>query len=343
MRKVIITAVMVLAIMAIALPAFAGGAGEKGAAPGAKYAIVFKNTGNPYGDKQMGGFKAGIEEQGFQAILRAPDQPTAEAQIQILEQLISQKVAAICIVGNDKDALQPVLTKAKNAGIKVFSLDSGVNPASRLTHVNQADSEKIGRTLIQAAYDMIGGSGDIAILSATSQATNQNLWIDYMKKELTDSKYANVKLVKVAYGDDIRDKSVSEAEGLLQSFPNLKCIIAPTTVGIAAAGKVLTDKGLVGKVFLTGLGLPSEMATYIENGACPYMFLWNPIDVGYLGAYTATALVTGKITGAVGDKFKAGRLGDYTITKAPDGGTEVLLGPPFKFDKTNIADWKTVY
>ena len=344
MRKVIIFAVMVLAIMAITLPAFAGGAGEKGAAPaGAKYAIVFKNTGNPYGDKQMGGFKAGIEEQGFQAILRAPDQPTAEAQIQILEQLISQKVAAICIVGNDKDALQPVLTKAKNAGIKVFSLDSGVNPASRLTHVNQADSEKIGRTLIQAAYDMAGGKGDIAVLSATSQATNQNLWIDYMEKELTDPKYANLKLVKVAYGDDIRDKSVSEAEGLLQSFPNLKVIIAPTTVGIAAAGKVLTDKGLVGKVFLTGLGLPSEMATYIENGACPYMFLWNPIDVGYLGAYTATALVTGKITGAVGDKFKAGRLGDYTITKAPDGGTEVLLGPPFKFDKTNIADWKTVY
>jgi rhamnose transport system substrate-binding protein len=344
MRKVIITAVMVLAIMAIALPAFASGGGEKGAAAaGAKYAIVFKNTGNPYGDKQMGGFKAGIEEQGFQAILRAPDQPTAEAQIQILEQLISQKVAAICIVGNDKDALQPVLTKAKNAGIKVFSLDSGVNPASRLTHVNQADSEKIGRTLIQDAYDMIGGSGEIAILSATSQATNQNLWIDYMKKELTDPKYANVKLVKVAYGDDIRDKSVSEAEGLLQSFPNLKCIIAPTTVGIAAAGKVLTDKGLGGKVFLTGLGLPSEMATYIENGVCPYMFLWNPIDVGYLGAFTATALVTGKITGAVGDKFKAGRLGDYTITKAPDGGTEVLLGPPFKFDKANIADWKTVY
>jgi rhamnose transport system substrate-binding protein len=190
---------------------------------------------------------------------------------------------------------------------------------------------------------MIGGKGDIAVLSATSQATNQNLWIDYMKKELTDPKYANVKLVKVAYGDDIRDKSVSEAEGLLQSFPNLKCIIAPTTVGIAAAGKVLTDKGLIGKVFLTGLGLPSEMATYIENGACPYMFLWNPIDVGYLGSYTATALVSGKITGAVGDKFKAGRLGDYTITKAPDGGTEVLLGPPFKFDKTNIADWKTVY
>ncbi len=349
MRKFLISAAVITAIMAIALPValFASGSGEKqgGAMAGgvAKYAIVFKNTGNPYGDRQMGGFKAGIEEQGFQAILRAPDQPTAEAQIQILEQLISQKVAAICIVGNDKDALQPVLTKAMSQGIKVFSLDSGVNPQSRLVHVNQADSEKIGTTLIEAAYDMSGGSGDIAILSATSQATNQNLWIDFMKKTLAQPKYANLHLVKIAYGDDIRDKSVSEAEGLLQSFPDLKVIIAPTTVGIAAAGKVLTDKGLGGKVFLTGLGLPSEMATYIENGVCPYMFLWNPIDVGYLGAYTATALVTGKITGKVGEKFTAGRLGEKVITQAPDGGTEILLGPPFKFDKNNIEDWKKVY
>jgi rhamnose transport system substrate-binding protein len=343
MRKVITRTVMIIAIAAVALTVGMLVSCNKGPAGGGKYAIVFKNTGNPYGEKQMGGFKEGIEAQGFTAILQAPAQPTAEAQIQILEQLISQKVAAICIVGNDKDALQPVLEKAMKAGIKVFSLDSGVNPQSRLTHVNQADSEKIGRTLIQAAYDMIGGAGDIAILSATSQATNQNLWIDFMKTELKDPKYAKVNLVKVAYGDDIRDKSVSEAEGLLRTYPKLKCIIAPTTVGIAAAGKVLTDKGLKGKVFLTGLGLPSEMATYIENGVCPYMFLWNPIDVGYLGAYTATALVTGKIKGAVGDKFSAGRLGDYTITKAPDGGTEVLLGPPFKFDAKNIADWKTVY
>lgn len=337
MKKNIIAVAMIIAIMGMILPASVFAADKP------KYAIVFKNTGNPYGEKQLEGFKVGIEEQGYEAILRAPELPTAEAQIQIIEQLIAQRVAAICIVGNDYDALQPVLTKATKAGIKVFSLDSSVNPASRLTHVNQADSEKIGQTLIKAASDMAGGKGEIAILSATSQASNQNIWIDFMKKELAKPQYANLKLVKIAYGDDLRDKSVSETEALLRSYPNLKVIIAPTTVGIAAAAKVVTDKKLVGKVLITGLGLPSEMAEYIDNGACPYMFLWNPIDVGYLGAYTGVALVTGKIKGAVGDKFSAGRLGNYTITKAPDGGTEVLLGPPFKFDKTNIADWKKVY
>jgi len=308
----------------------------------AKYAIIFKNTGNPYGEKEMEGFKNAVTEFGGEAILKAPDAPTAEAQIAMIEELIAQKVAAICIVGNDKDALEPALKKAMAAGIKVLSADSGVNAASRQVHINQADPERIGRVEVQAAFDMIGGEGEIAVLSATSQATNQNAWIEWMKEELKDPKYAKVKLVKVAYGDDLRDKSVSEMEGLLKSFPNLKCVIAPTTVGIAAAGKVITDKNLKGKVHLTGLGLPSEMAEYIESGVCEWMYLWNPLDVGYLAGFTAQALVTGPFTGKVGDKVTAGKLGEKSVIADGDG-TQIVLGDPFKFDATNIADWKAVY
>ena len=342
MKKTLFVLLVILIVLAPISTLFAGGSREPGVE---RHAFIFKNTGNPYGDKQMQGFTEGIEEQGFEAITRAPDQPTAEAQIQIIEQLITQKVASITITGNDYDALEPVLTKAMDAGIAVLSADSAVNPASRITHVNQADSEMIGRTLIQGAYEIADGAGDIAILSATSQASNQNLWIEWMKKELAENagKYADLKLVRIAYGDDLRDKSVSEMEALLQSFPNLKVVIAPTTVGIAAAGRVITDRGLIGKVYVTGLGLPSEMAEYIENGSCPYMYLWNPIDVGYLAAFAATAVNKGDITGKVGEKFSASRLGSFEIVNAGDGGTEILLGAPFKFEPSNIAEWKTVY
>lgn len=307
-----------------------------------KFAIIFKNTGNPYGEKQMEGFKIAIEEQGGTAILKAPDQPTAEAQITMINDLISQKVDCIAMVANDYDALQPALQKAMKAGIKVLSLDSAVNPASRMVHVNQADPERIGRVEVQALAKMIGYKGQIAVLSATSQASNQNLWIQWMKKELKDPKYKDMQLVKVAYGDDLRDKSVSETEALLKAYPNLKGIIAPTTVGIAAAGKVLTDKKLKGKVQLTGLGLPSEMAEYITSGVCQWMYLWNPIDVGYLSGYAAFALVNGKITGKVGDSFKAGRLGVKKVVKDGDG-SQIMLGDPFKFDAKNIDQWKKVY
>ena len=321
---------------------FASGAAEEGPE---RHAFVFKNTGNPYGDKQMEGFAEAIEEAGFEAITRAPDQPTAEAQIQIIEQLIAQGVASITVTGNDFDALQPVLTRAMDQGIAVLSADSAVNPASRMTHINQADSEMIGRTLVQAAHDMAEGDGDIAILSATSQASNQNLWIEWMQTELDEnpSMYNDLELVRIAYGDDLRDKSVSEMEGLLQSFPDLEVVIAPTTVGIAAGARVVTDRGLIGDVFVTGLGLPSEMAEYIENGATPYMFLWNPIDVGYLAGYAAMAAADGDISGEAGETFSAGRLGEFEIVEAGDGGTEVLLGAPFRFDPDNIAEWRDVY
>ncbi|GMQ59441.1 rhamnose ABC transporter substrate-binding protein [Vallitalea sediminicola] len=308
----------------------------------AKYAIIVKNTGNPYNEKEMEGFKKAIDEIGAEAILKAPDQPTAEAQIQMIEELIAQKVDCIAIAGNDPDALQPALQKAMNAGIKVLSLDSAVNSDSRMIHVNQADPERIGRVQIEAISEMINGEGQIAVLSATSQATNQNTWIEWMKKELEKSDYSNIELVKVAYGDDLRDKSVSEMEALLKSYPQLNGIIAPTTVGIAAAGKVITDKGLSDRIQLTGLGLPSEMAEYIESGVCQWMYLWNPIDVGYLAGYTAEALVTGKITGAEGDKFTAGDLGEKSVISVGDG-TEVMLGDPYKFDAGNIAEWKEIY
>jgi rhamnose transport system substrate-binding protein len=338
-KKVLLFSLVMSLVFAGTL--FASGSQSGG---GTTHAVVFKSTGNPFGEKLMDGFETGIKEQGGTVIRRAPDLPTAEAQIQIIDQLIAQKVASITISANDFDALQPVLTKAKNAGISIVTADSAVNPASRSIHINQADTQLIGETLVEAAFDQAGGSGEIAILSATSQASNQNAWIAVMEQTLKQPKYANLKLVKIAYGDDLRDKSLSETEGLIASYPNLKVIVAPTTVGIAAAAKAITDRGLIGKVKITGLGLPSEMAEYITNGSCPYMFLWNPIDLGYLASYAATALSSGKITGKIGDQFSGGKLGQYTVVAASsDSGTEAILGPPFKFEPSNINEWKSVY
>ncbi|MDD3839461.1 MAG: rhamnose ABC transporter substrate-binding protein [Clostridia bacterium] len=315
---------------------------EPDSGEGKQYAIIVKSTGNPFMEKMADGFKEAVSELGGETIVKAPDQPTAEAQIQMIEELIAQKVDGIAISANDPDALQPALQKAMNDGINVVSLDSAVNAESRTTHIQQADPERIGRVQVQAIHEMIDGEGEIAILSATSQATNQNEWIEWMKEELEDPKYENIELVKIAYGDDLRDKSVSETEGLLQSYPNLKGIISPTTVGIAAAAKVLTDKGLEGKVQLTGLGLPSEMAEYIENGVCQWMYLWNPIDLGYLAGCAIDALAKGEISGEAGDTFSAGRLGDREVVEVGDG-TEIMLGDPFKFDIDNIGEWKDVY
>lgn len=308
------------------------------------YAIVAKSAGNPFNEKQIEGFKKAIEEQGYQVIEKTPDQPTAEQQINIIQELITQGVDGIAIAANDENALQPALKQAMDQGIAVTSFDSAVNQESRQAHVNQADPKAIAVAMMDAVLDLAGGEGQFAILSATSTATNQNTWIAGMEELMAeDEKYAGLELVKIAYGDDLRDKSTSETEALLQSFPDLRVIMSPSTVGIAAAAKVVQDKGVSDNIKVTGLGLPSEMAAYIYNDVCPYMYLWNPIDIGYMTGYLLTALAQEDISGSVGETFEAGDLGTKEITEAPDGGTESFLGEPFRFDSSNIDEWKEVY
>ena len=333
MKKLFAALAVVLLVSALAAPAVAA---EK------VYAIVAKDINNPYMVKAYEGFAAACEEIGAEPLFRGPSQPTPEAQIEVINQLIAQNVSLIAVAANDPDALQPSLSRARQAGIKVISYDSHVNPDGRAMHINQADPELIGRVLVQAAHEMVGGSGGMAILSATAQAPNQNLWIEWMRKELADfpEKYADTPLVSVVYGDDLPDKSTVETQALLAD-ENVKVIIAPTTVGMLAAGIYLQNNQ--SDVKLTGLGLPSEMAPFIEDGTCPWMYLWNPIDLGYLSAYAGDALVEGTVTGAAGDTFSAGKMGEMAVIEAAGGGTEVMLGSPFRFDADNIADWKDVY
>ena len=303
-------------------------------------ALLVKNLGNGFFDAANKGAQEAAKELGNVEILyQGPSQATAEGQIEIVDSLIAQKVSAIAISANDADALVPVLKKAMKAGIKVVSFDSGVSAGGRQVNLVPSATELIGSQQVQLISELIGGKGEIAVLSATSQATNQNAWIEVMKKTLKDPKYAGLKLDAVVYGDDSSDKSYREALGLFKTYPNLKGIISPTTVGVAATAKAIQDNNLTGKIQLTGLGLPSEMKAYILSGVCVQMALWNPIDLGYSATQIAYALVKGTIKGAAGESVKAGRMGNIKI----GAGGESVMGVPFVYNKDNIEKFAAMF
>jgi rhamnose transport system substrate-binding protein len=301
------------------------------------FVLVPKNLGNPYFDTGNNGAQEAAGELGVKVLYQGPAAADATQQIQLINSLIAQKVNGLAISADDADALVPTGQAAMAAGIPVVSWDSAIGKAGRVLHINQAVLQDIGAIEIKMALDETGpDGGKIAILSATSTAPNQNAWIEVMKTELKKPEYAKLQLVDVVYGDDDDTKSYNEALGLFTKYPDLKVIIAPTTVGIAASARAVTDKSLIGKVFVTGLGTPNQMRDYVKNGAAPEFALWNPADLGYLSVYVLNALATGQIKGVAGETFKAGRLGSYTIQDDPTLGLNVLLGKPFIWDKTNI-------
>jgi rhamnose transport system substrate-binding protein len=327
-------------LTAVALGILVGSTGCQKKPEKTRIAMVVKNLGNGFFNAaHIGADEAARQIGGMEVIYTGPTTPSAEGQIEIINSLISQKVDAIVISANDPNALVPIAKKAMQRGIKVISFDSGLAPEGRLMQLNPSNAELIGEKQVQMAASAIGGAGEIAILSASAQATNQNIWIGVMKKVLQQPQYAKVKLVGTVYGDDQSDKSYREAIGLLRSHPDLKAIIAPTTVGIVAAAKAVVDEKLVGKVFVTGLGLPSEMAGHVKSGAVKEFAIWNPIDLGYAATYAAAEFVKGKAQSQPGAAVSLGRMGSVTL----DANREAALGPPFTYNSDNVEKFAKLF
>ena len=326
-RKTLTTAAVATVLMA-----------QAAAAENVKIALVVKALGIGFFEAAAKGAEEAAAELGdVEIIYTGPTSTTAEGQIEVINALIAQGVDAIAISANDPDAVAPALKKAMDRGITVISWDSGVAPEGRQMHLNPSSSALIGNTIIKLAADNMPDGGDVAILSATSTSTNQNIWIEEATKVLPN--YPGINLVATVYGDDLADKSYREAQGLMATYPNLKAIIAPTTVGILAASQAVTDAGKIGQINVTGLGLPSEMAAAVDSGATISFAIWNPIDLGYAATMIAYNLNKGTATAEPGASIPMGRIGAATL----DDKNEAAMSDPFTYDKSNIEEFKSIF
>ena len=338
-----LTAVAAVAVVATVLAACGSGSGSNSSTAANGTAIkkgltvyfIPKDTQNPYEVLADKGGQNALKELGGKVVVSSGTADTAAAQIPSIQAAIQAHAAAIVVAGNDPSALCPSLQQAQAAGVKVVAFDSDVTCPNHL-FINQADTKEIGTSEVDLLVKQMGtDSGEIAILSAAASATNQNAWIAAMKEQIK-AKYPNLKLDTIVYGNDDPATSLTVLQGLLSAYPNLKGIISPTTVGISTAAQYFsTHKDVAKRITLTGLGLPSQMKSYVKDGTVKGFELWNPSDLGYLAGYAAANLASGTTALKDGATFKAGKLGSYTI-KGDSGAFSVVLGPPTVFDKSNI-------
>ena len=374
MMKKIIAMGLAAAVIGSTFSTAALAAGDTSEVSGS-HVFMFKSVGNAFGVIMYDGFSGYMEQVGENCVEKSPAETTVAAQVQLLDESITQGCKSISISTNGDTGFDEVFAKAGDAGIPVVSVDSAASADFRITHNNQASTADIGAMQVRAAVMIVCGasfdaadpsmeatvekaladySGDeikIGVLSAGIDTPVQNGWIAEMEKELAKDIYAgkvNPELDK-KYGDDEATKSTTQAQAFLAEN-SVDVIISPTTVGIAAAGEVLTQAK--SDIKLTGLGLPSEMKNYMPSSpddnefdfVCPYMLLW---DVSHLGASTAAiqmAVQNDGFDGAEGATLTMEAWGEYaeetfTAVDNGDGGTGVLTGIPYTFTKDNMADW----
>jgi rhamnose transport system substrate-binding protein len=262
-------------------------------------------------------------------------------QIEFVTNAVTQEVDAVMISNNSGDQIETAVTEAADAGIAVVSWDSPIpSGAGESLFVAQVDFDETGTVMADMALNILGDDGgQFAILSASPDAANQNAWISSLEAVLTeDETYASLELVDTVYGNDDADDSYDQALALVDSHPDLALIMAPTTVGIAAAAKAMQDEGLCEDVKVSGLGLPDEMREFTVNGCAPEFALWSFVDLGYVTYYAAYGIATGQVEAAEGTAFTAGRMGDYTIEADPtrDSGLRIVMGPFTVYNADNV-------
>ncbi|WP_395089563.1 substrate-binding domain-containing protein [Armatimonas sp.] len=312
-----------------------------------KIKVVFipKNVGNPYFDAIDKGMKAVCEAEGAEYKMTGPAQAEATNQIQYIKDEVQAGANVICLAANSVDALNNTLDEIRAKGVKVVTVDADItgNESHRDIGVFATDFSKFGGAILEQLGKGINYTGEVAILSATSDSPNQKLWVEQMNAAWKDPKYAKMPLVATVFGDDKPEKSATEMEGLLTKFPNLKGVIAPTTVGVSAAAKVAQQRGVYpgganaknGGARVFGLGLPKQMRSFIEGGVTPEIMLWSPVDMGTVTAYVCLALAKGELKAEKGQKVKVGAMGE----RAVEDLNKITVGPPTIFTKDNVAQF----
>lgn len=340
MRKRTLTVLSSLVLIVTLTGVLAAGAGnaapERSAKRGYKIFLIPKFIGIPVFTLNGQGAKVAGTQLGDTVTYNGPTEASAAKQVPFIDTAVRQGYNAIVISANDPNAVAPALRRAQARGLKVVSYDADAAANARTVYVSPPDTQSIGAGQVEWVGSQIGYKGDIAILSATTTAANQNAWIAVMKQTLKKPKYRGMKLVKIAYGNDNDTKSAQETQALLQAYPNLKGIIAPTSVGLPAAARVLQQAGKCRSVALTGLATPNAMRAYTKKGCGKKFGLWNEVDFGYLAVYVAHAVLDGKLTGKQGASLVAGRLGKRTV----GAQSTMPMGPPLVFTPQNIDKYR---
>ncbi|HLA06658.1 MAG TPA: substrate-binding domain-containing protein [Anaerolineales bacterium] len=311
-----------------------------------KMVFLPKFLGNAVFDEAHAGALAAAKELGVTAELQflAPATGGEGAkQVEIITNATTQGVNAIMLSNNAGDQVAPAAKAARDAGITFVTWDSPIPSAEgEQVFVAQVDFSETGKVMADMARNILGDDGGkFAVLSAGPDSANQNAWIDALKETLKDPAYSNLELLDVVYGNDETEKSTQEALALVDKYPEMELIMAPTTVGIAAAAKAMQDEGLCDKVKVSGLGLPAEMVSFVKNGCSPEFALWSFYDLGYLTYYLTYRLATGEIQAVDGAQFESGKMGTFTITADPTrpdvpGALRVLMGPFSQYNASNI-------
>ncbi|MCY2962685.1 MAG: substrate-binding domain-containing protein [Planctomycetota bacterium] len=313
----------------------APGNGSSGGSAGKKLRVGMmpKLVGIDYFNECKKGAEEAAKELGIELTYDGPSEAKVELQVQMIDEWIALGYDVIAVSPNDPEVISAALKRAKDAGILTLTWDADANPTAsgRAVFVNQAPVKAVGEKLVDLMAEAIGREGKTVIVTGSATSPNQNAWMKVMKDHL-ETNYPRIELIETLVPDENQNRARQMTLDVLTAHPDLEGVWGITSVALPGAAEAVRQAEKTGKVYVTGLSLPSTVRSYVKDGTIKQFVLWSPADLGYLTLHTAKALADKKLSPG---EQTFGRLRGIQVLK-----DEVILGPPLVFNQDNIDQYE---
>lgn len=241
--------------------------------------VVVKIGGIPWFNAMEEGIKERAAEVGVDAEMIGPTSADPALQVRAIEDLIAKGVDIIGVVPNDEAALEPVLKKAMDAGIKVVAHEGpGLNNVD--WNFEMASADGFGEAHAKLLAEKIGGPGQYAVFVGSLTVPLHNAWADAAIAWLADN-HPEIELVGERYGvAENVDDSRSTALDLISANPELKGFLAFGSQGPIGAGRAIEERRKGGEIHVMGPFSPGQGQKLLKGGIISGGYMWNPAEAG---------------------------------------------------------------
>lgn len=301
-------------------------------------ATVVKITGINWFNRMEAGVKEfGIKNPGFRTFQTGPGKADSAQQLRMIEDALAKKPDALAVVPLDPAALEFVLKKALDRGVKVVTHEAD-NQRNTLADVEAFDDTSYGAHLNDRLAHCMNRQGKWTSFVGSLGSQSHVRWADGGAANAA-KKYPAMQLVDAkneSYDD--ATKAYEKAREILRKRPDIKGFQGSSSLDVLGIGRAIDEAGLQNKVCVFGTGLPNDAAKFFESGAVDGISFWDPKDAGIAMNTLAKLLIEGK---DVVDGMDLGVEGyrHVTVSKGPGRGVIIKGQAWIDVDRSNYKQY----
>lgn len=298
---------------------------------------VVKVTGENWFTRMSEGVDAyGKDNANVSASQVGPAKADAAQQTRIIEDLVAKNVSAIAVVPMDPSALEGVLRRASQRGIKVITHE-GDSLVNTDVDIEAFDNKAFGARINEKLAECMGKSGKWTSFVGSLGSLTHNQWVDAGAENA--KQYPDMELVaekNESFND--ANRAYEKAKEILRKYPDIKGFQGSSAIDVIGIGRAVEEAGLQDKTCVFGLGLPKDTGPYLESGAVDQIFFWDPKDAGYVMNKVSDLVLKGE---EIKDGMDLGVPGyeKMTVIKGPGKGIIIQGQAWVDADKSNYKNF----